>query len=34
LFKVRFLTETSGYYNVALTAGGATAVIGRVFVAE
>ena len=34
LFKVRFLTETSGYHNVELTAGGATAVIGRVFVAE
>jgi hypothetical protein len=34
LFEVRFLTSTSGYYDVELTAGGSTHVMGRVYVAE
>ena len=34
LHDIRFLTDMSGFYDVELTAGGTTSVIGRVYVAE
>ena len=34
LHEVRFLTTVSGFYDVELTAGGTTSVMGRVYVAE
>lgn len=34
LYEVKFLTQTPGFYDVELTAGGTTAVIGSVYVAD